>query len=49
MVTIDPPSARTQALIDWFLGPQGQKLVEDVGYVPPKATKEQLSARGKSK
>lgn len=33
MVTIGNPSANTQKLIDWFLSPQGQKLVEDVGYV----------------
>ncbi|GKX60043.1 PstS family phosphate ABC transporter substrate-binding protein [Leminorella grimontii] len=33
MVTTGKPSANTQALIDWFLSPQGQKLVEDVGYV----------------
>ena len=33
MVTTGKPSANTQKLIDWFLSPQGQKLVEDVGYV----------------
>ena len=37
MVTTDKPSANTQALIDWFLSPQGQKLVEDVGYVTREA------------
>lgn len=44
MVTLDKPSANTQALIDWFLSPQGQKLVEDVGYVAPGAIKEQVPA-----
>ncbi len=39
MVTTDAPSANTQALIDWFLSPQGQKLIEDVGYVPYEARK----------
>lgn len=34
MVTRDNPTAETQKLVDWFLAPQGQALVEDVGYVP---------------
>lgn len=42
MVTTDKSSANTQALIDWFLSPQGQKLVEDVGYVTREARTSQL-------
>ncbi len=34
MVTHEHPTAETQKLVDWFLSPQGQRLVEDVGYVP---------------
>lgn len=34
MVTAKKPGENTQKLIDWFLSPQGQQLVEDVGYVP---------------
>lgn len=34
MVTRDQPSQNTQKLMDWFLGPEGQKLVQQVGYVP---------------
>jgi phosphate transport system substrate-binding protein len=34
------PSAQTQAFIDWTLSEQGQKLLQDIGYVPaPKAPK----------
>lgn len=39
MITRPNPSENTQKLIDWFLSPQGQKLVEDVGYVPISAVK----------
>lgn len=34
MVTREHPTAETQKLVDWFLSPQGQQLVQDVGYVP---------------
>lgn len=34
MVTRENPTAETQRLVKWFLSPQGQALVEDVGYVP---------------
>lgn len=34
MVTRDQPSENTKKLRDWFLGPEGQKLVQQVGYVP---------------
>ncbi|EME8538387.1 PstS family phosphate ABC transporter substrate-binding protein [Salmonella enterica] len=34
MVTRKHPTAETQKLVDWFLSPQGQQLVQDVGYVP---------------
>lgn len=34
MVTREHPSAETQKVMDWFLSPQGQRLVQDVGYVP---------------
>ncbi|TGB79783.1 ABC transporter ATP-binding protein [Escherichia sp. E4694] len=34
MVTRETPTPETQKFVDWFLSPQGQQLVEDVGYVP---------------
>lgn len=34
MVTRERPTPETQKLVDWFLSPQGQRLVQDVGYVP---------------
>jgi phosphate transport system substrate-binding protein len=34
MVTLRPLSGNVQMLHDWFLSPQGQQLIEDVGYVP---------------
>lgn len=34
MVTRESPTNETQKLVAWFLSPQGQGLVEDVGYVP---------------
>ncbi|EAM8566908.1 PstS family phosphate ABC transporter substrate-binding protein [Salmonella enterica] len=34
MATREHPTAETQKLVDWFLSPQGQQLVQDVGYVP---------------
>lgn len=34
MVTRENPTPETQKFVDWFLSPQGQQLVEDVGYVP---------------
>ncbi|MFV0549122.1 MAG: PstS family phosphate ABC transporter substrate-binding protein [Limnobaculum xujianqingii] len=38
MVTARQPTANTQKLMDWFFSSQGQKLIEDVGYVPIGAT-----------
>ncbi|MCD1124981.1 PstS family phosphate ABC transporter substrate-binding protein [Jinshanibacter sp. LJY008] len=38
MVTARQPGPNTQKLMDWFLSPQGQKLIEDAGYVPIGAT-----------
>ena len=34
MVTREHPTVETQQLVNWFLSPQGQRLVQDVGYVP---------------
>jgi len=34
MVTARPRSKNTQKIIDYMLSPEGQKLVEDTGYVP---------------
>ncbi len=34
MVTRENIMSETQKLVDWFLIPQGQQLVQDVGYVP---------------
>jgi phosphate transport system substrate-binding protein len=34
MVTAHSLSENTQKLRDWFVSPQGQQLVEDVGYIP---------------
>jgi phosphate ABC transporter substrate-binding protein, PhoT family (TC 3.A.1.7.1) len=34
MVTQEHPTAETQKVVKWFLSPQGQMLVQDVGYVP---------------
>lgn len=34
MVTQENPTAETQKVVAWFLSPQGQRLVQDVGYVP---------------
>lgn len=34
IVTKEKPTAATQTLADWFLSPQGQRLVQDGGYVP---------------
>jgi phosphate transport system substrate-binding protein len=34
MVTARPLSGNAQKLHDWFLSPQGQQLIEDVGYIP---------------
>ena len=33
MVTVRTPSPQTKQLMNWFLSKQGQRLVEDVGYV----------------
>ncbi|HCK0932447.1 PstS family phosphate ABC transporter substrate-binding protein [Klebsiella oxytoca] len=40
MVTREHTSAETQQLVAWFLSPQGQHLVQDVGYVPMYKTQE---------
>ncbi|MCB7133894.1 PstS family phosphate ABC transporter substrate-binding protein [Salmonella enterica subsp. enterica serovar Hillegersberg] len=34
MVTRGNPTPETQKIVDWFISPQGQLLVQDVGYVP---------------
>lgn len=34
MVTRENPTTDTQKIVDWFISPQGQRLVQDVGYVP---------------
>jgi phosphate transport system substrate-binding protein len=34
MVTARPLSGNAQKLHDWFLSPEGQQLIEDVGYIP---------------
>lgn len=34
IVTTDNPTENTKKLTDWFLSPQGQELIEDVGYIP---------------
>jgi phosphate transport system substrate-binding protein len=34
IITNGPPNEKTQKLIDWFLSPQGQRLIEQTGYVP---------------
>ena len=34
MVTARPRSNNTQKIVDFMLSPEGQKLVEDTGYVP---------------
>lgn len=33
IVTSGTPSENSQKMINWFLSPQGQKLIEDVGYI----------------
>ncbi|MCV5295831.1 hypothetical protein OFC42_28995, partial [Escherichia coli] len=33
-VTRENTTSETQKLVEWFLTPQGQSLVEYVGYVP---------------
>jgi phosphate transport system substrate-binding protein len=32
--TVGEPSGEIRALVDWVLGPEGQKVVTDVGYYP---------------
>ncbi|QXX25523.1 PstS family phosphate ABC transporter substrate-binding protein [Salmonella enterica subsp. salamae] len=34
MVTRENPTQETQKIVDWFISPQGQLLVQNVGYVP---------------
>jgi phosphate transport system substrate-binding protein len=36
--TAGPPTGAMKELFDWVLGPEGQKLVSDVGYYPLKGT-----------
>ncbi|MEX0677581.1 MAG: phosphate ABC transporter substrate-binding protein [Pirellulales bacterium] len=46
--TLGEPTGAVQEFVEWILGPEGQKIVADVGYVPnPKAT-ETPSAGGDS-
>ncbi|MDR1242961.1 MAG: substrate-binding domain-containing protein [Deltaproteobacteria bacterium] len=33
-VTAGPPGAESKSLLDWIIGPEGQSLLERVGYVP---------------
>ncbi|MDR0489158.1 MAG: substrate-binding domain-containing protein [Propionibacteriaceae bacterium] len=33
-VTVGEPTGTTKELVDWILSPQGQRLIEDTGYVP---------------
>lgn len=40
MVTARPRSANVQKIVDFMLSPEGQKLVEDTGYVPVGAASE---------
>ena len=37
MVTNGPRSANVRKIVDYMLSPEGQKLVEDTGYVPIKS------------
>jgi len=38
MYSPGPPEGEKKAYIDWILGPEGQKIVEEVEYIPlPKA------------
>ena len=39
MVTKGPRSANVRKIVDYMLSPEGQKLVEDTGYVPLRAQK----------
>lgn len=34
LYTVQPPRGATKQLIDWILGPEGQRVVEEVGYIP---------------
>ena len=40
MVTKGPRSANVRKIVDYMLSPEGQKLVEDTGYVPIRAASE---------
>jgi phosphate transport system substrate-binding protein len=40
MVTKGPRSANVRRIVDYMLSPEGQKLVEDTGYVPLRAASE---------
>lgn len=33
-VTVEPPRGEVRRFIDWCLGPQGQQIVAEVGYIP---------------
>ena len=35
--TAGPPMGRMKDFVDWVLGPEGQKVVTEVGYYPLKA------------
>ena len=41
MVTARPRSANVQKIVDFMLSPEGQKLVEETGYVPVGPTSEE--------
>jgi phosphate transport system substrate-binding protein len=49
--TAGEPTGEMKKLVDWVLGPEGQKLVQEVGYYPlPKAGGESaVSGAGKKK
>ncbi len=43
LVTIDKPRGTTRRFIDWVLSEEGQRIVQDVGYVPLRPVAEELS------
>ena len=34
MYTLGEPKPHVKAYLDWCMGPEGQKIVESIGYVP---------------
>ncbi len=44
LYTVQPPRGTTKELIDWILGPEGQRVVEEVGYIPLWRREEMLHA-----